>query len=1357
MPTAHFRNTADRRIGDGTYTYTFNPSGDVSGAEAEEVRYNFKLDYNNGSAVDLDKIQIWIEAPDGDRDRIYYNFPNANIFANDNDDHNDSDDSNDWDIDFDGRHQTSRTDDLSGAQVRGNWKLIIENDTGRTLDLDGLEVWVDYKRPEDYTITNLGILGTQQVGQPVQIRATIENVGDLYRFERVDIEYLVNGQVIGSSALLAGLLPGEDNVETELHTFDFVGANSVTARIVGSPDTITSNNSLTRTFNFEHNEPDLAVTDIRVTGNGEAGSTHYITADVTNVGNATHTGDILLEYYVGGDIIGTQTIGLAGLNVMLPGTENSETEAHFMSDAGLVDIEVRIANAGSDDYSSANDSLTTTFSFDAPDEAPDLAITDLRVIGGWDVGETVNLRAHIENNGDESWNVLSGLPYVEYFVRYEGESAWETVGGDALTGGSIVGFSEWVHTDFTLAQDGPFEVRVDVRGRDYESNTDNNTWREHAGHSRSDAPQKNIEDSASDVKLATFLARTVYGIDDIPDEWRDDSTVNGLGDDYTGYLDSVGFKVLTDRDFGDLFRPVDELAKFYGGDNADGDYEGGLFAGDQGLAFADSDKWQAQGLVAEGYDEDGKKTLTLTFRGTDGSDFLESLAGQAWTGDGLYDYYESMRPLIEAALAYANDSANGIEKVLVTGHSLGGATADAFAMVDAHRLKASVDLTVVALASPGVDLNFLTDTYFWKGMEGQHDTTDLFNGFSIHGEPFYIGVSHRIDPVTYPFLNPLDPTEKVPNQTLLTNLNMDDKLTAILTPNIDNDDLPGYNFGAGHNVGLYWANLSQIMSDPLKALHSGHRIIAGLSDYSQIEDLTGKTFGVFIEYAAYSSITGNPDDDGGNLALFGDDGRDFILGFSGDDVLYGEGGADLLSGGTGDDLIHGGAADDVIHGGDGYDVARYRGSFFDYAVQSDIEGSFSVTSNRAQDAGVDALSQIEALWFSDGMLAEGSFALDRVYDTANAQVWASFIETYDSEQVRTSREVIYDDGREEAITYANGVRSTRTISDLYDAYAWDRWDETYDADGTRTERIITYDDGRVSQTLYEEGMLVSTRTTDTANGFRWSMIDLVYEAGGHLQRTQVFDDGRLQEASFINGVPVLQTTTDVEDAYNWESRVEAYDDDGIRVERTISYDNGRLSQTTYEDGALFSTQTTDTENVYGWSQIDLLYGADGHLLRTQTYDDGRVEVASFVDRVPVSKTTTDVGDVYAWETRTEAFDDAGNRTERVITYDDGRVAQTAYEDGRLVSTQTTDTADVFIWATIDLSFDADGQLQRSQTYDDGLLEETSFIDGVRSSRTMTDVGDVYAWASYRDTFDGNGDQIDRVFTYDDGSTDAFLF
>lgn len=935
MGQAHFSNYSDRTIGTGTWSYSFNPSGDVAGATVTSVSFKLFIDYNNRSKVDLGDVDIWIEAPDGKRDNIYDNFDG---WGADTDDGNDSDGANDYDISFWGTDSKSRTPwGLDGAQVNGNWKLIVRNDTGKRLDLDFLEVWVDYDAPVDYRVSDIKILGTQQVGQPVLIQSTIENVGDKYKLEQVNIEYLVEGEVIGTSRLEAGLLPGDNNIETELHNFDKIGANEVEVRIVGGPDRNTSNNSRTETFYFDHNQADLAVTDIRVTGNGLAGSNHFITADVKNVGNATHTGEVLLEYLVGGDVIGTQTIGLGGANVMLEGTTNSETELHVFSEVGASEIEVRIANPKGSDYSSANDSYSETFSFAAPPEQPDLAVTDVRVIGGWHVGDEVNIRAHLENIGTEGWNLAAGSVQVEYFVKYENDATWTSVDTDSLTFGLPDGWSNWEDATFTLAEAGPFSVKVEISGNDAELSTDNNSWSEQAGHSREGNAQKTVANSADDVVLATLLARTVYGNLDIPDLYRAE-TINGLDDDYDAYLGTIGFDVLTDEDFGTDFRPVDELSEFR---------EGGLFVGDQGLASSDPEKWQAQGLVAVGDDGAGNRTLTLTFRGTDPEDTAEAALGQAWTGDGLHDYYESMRPLIDAALAYANDDANAIDKVLVSGHSLGGSTADAFAFVDAHRLDSDIDLTVVSLASAGLDMNFLHDTWLFKGMEGQFDPERVSDIFYDAPFSYYIGISHHIDAVTYPLLNPLF-LPKLPNQTLLTNVNIDSGLTSIRTPNMSNDDKPGFNFGAGHNAGLYWANLSQIMADDLMEHYSDQRLIVGLSDYGTVADIDEQAFSVFEDYIYYGD-DGN-DDDWGGKALEGSLHDDYILGFSGNDWLEGSFGQDLLSGGAGndtlkgewdDDILDGGAGDDRLNSGAGNDVVE-GGAGEDTLDYSEAFGSVDV-------------------------------------------------------------------------------------------------------------------------------------------------------------------------------------------------------------------------------------------------------------------------------------------------------------------------------------------------------------------------------------------------------------------------------
>ena len=910
--TATYYTGTDRSIGTGTWTYKFNPTGEVLGATVTEVRFKLFIDYNNGSKVDLGDVDIWLAAPDGTKEKVYVNFDE---WGSDTDDDNDSDGADDYDIHFietDGKAKVGNTvfDPLYNEDVNGYWSLIVENQTGKVLDLNYFGIWVDYDSPPDLKIMDIDILGTQEVGQPVLIEVWIENIGDEWYAAPITLEYLVEGKVIGTSVLPGGLLAGDNNYETDLHTFTKVGVNQVEVRVAGGTDNNKANNTRKEYFDFDHNEPDLTVSDIKVTGDGKGGSGHFITATIENIGNATYWDDVKLEYLVEGAVIGTQTIGIGPISGIPKGWSNDETEFHVFNYTGAVDVEVRIV--GSNDYDTGNDSLTETYFFGTPDEMADLVVSDVRVAGGWSKGDKVDFDVFIENVGDGGWNLLAGSPEVEYFVQYEGETNWQSVGTDTITLGLWSGGGGWQFNSFTLAQDGPFKVKAEVSGNDLEVSTTNNVWTEEFGHTREDVPQKTIVNSVEEVKLGMWLARTVYGDVDIPSGYRDTKTENGLNDRYDDYLKTQGFNVLTDEDFGDLYRPVDALSQFY---------SGGLFAGDVTGSIVDKDdpdSWQAQGLVAVGTDADGNKVLTLTFRGTDPKDFGEALTGQAWSHIGQYDYYESMRPLIDAALAYANDSKNGVDKMVVSGHSLGGSTADIFSIVDGHRLNKGVDLTVVSFASAGVHPGLLTYYPILKGMNGQYDPITMnTTGFQLNAPSYHIGISHALDPVTFPLANPTNPATKVPNQTLLLNVHLLEALTAIETPNIGTNDLPGYNFGAGHNGGLYWANVSQIMDDSLVEHLTSHRIIVGNSDYSKIPDMGGAEFGVFTEYVDYK--TPGDDDDKGSKFLFGDARDEYILGFSGDDLIRGNSGLDLLSGGKGNDSIYGGDDNDHISGGSGND------------------------------------------------------------------------------------------------------------------------------------------------------------------------------------------------------------------------------------------------------------------------------------------------------------------------------------------------------------------------------------------------------------------------------------------------------
>ncbi|WP_334165431.1 calcium-binding protein, partial [Phenylobacterium sp.] len=85
--------------------------------------------------------------------------------------------------------------------------------------------------------------------------------------------------------------------------------------------------------------------------------------------------------------------------------------------------------------------------------------------------------------------------------------------------------------------------------------------------------------------------------------------------------------------------------------------------------------------------------------------------------------------------------------------------------------------------------------------------------------------------------------------------------------------------------------------------------------------------------------------------------------------LQGGAGADTLKGGAGDDTLTGGADADTLVGGAGADTAVFSGARADYAVTLNGDGSITVTDNRQAGDGVDTLTGVEFLKFSDQTIA----------------------------------------------------------------------------------------------------------------------------------------------------------------------------------------------------------------------------------------------------------------------------------------------------------------------------------------------------------------------------------------------------
>ena len=108
---------------------------------------------------------------------------------------------------------------------------------------------------------------------------------------------------------------------------------------------------------------------------------------------------------------------------------------------------------------------------------------------------------------------------------------------------------------------------------------------------------------------------------------------------------------------------------------------------------------------------------------------------------------------------------------------------------------------------------------------------------------------------------------------------------------------------------------------------------------------------------------------------------DSLVGTASNDGIDGGAGNDTLAGGAGDDTIMGGAGTDTIDGGDGSDTALFRGARNRYAVTS--AGNALTVTDRVTGDGVDSLTNVEFLGFSDKLFQMGDSANNVMVGTAD--------------------------------------------------------------------------------------------------------------------------------------------------------------------------------------------------------------------------------------------------------------------------------------------------------------------------------------------------------------------------------------
>ncbi len=130
-------------------------------------------------------------------------------------------------------------------------------------------------------------------------------------------------------------------------------------------------------------------------------------------------------------------------------------------------------------------------------------------------------------------------------------------------------------------------------------------------------------------------------------------------------------------------------------------------------------------------------------------------------------------------------------------------------------------------------------------------------------------------------------------------------------------------------------------------------------------------------------------------------GPDSILDLSGTalsgvELVEGGYGSDLIIGSSGPDVIQGGRGNDLIDGGPGTDTVIYEGPYSGYQVELTSEGIRVAASTTKE--GIDLLSNIETIRFSDGHFSSGSFWPDD-YTNLKPIAVADSAETYEDNSV----------------------------------------------------------------------------------------------------------------------------------------------------------------------------------------------------------------------------------------------------------------------------------------------------------------------------------------------------------------------
>ena len=355
---------------------------------------------------------------------------------------------------------------------------------------------------------------------------------------------------------------------------------------------------------------------------------------------------------------------------------------------------------------------------------------------------------------------------------------------------------------------------------------------------------------------------------------------------------------------------------------ASGSFSGSTYTFRDGI-YVDTDSTNS--AVAHVYrgELDGQTTLAIGFRGTDEPGDLKDHVH-------FVDHFEQFQPLMAAIKGYADDPANGIDKVVLSGHSLGSAMVTT-AMAEEGWVNDPKYLGV-AIASHGTDVSVAAQA------PAQVDNLVNF----IHTQDFLV----------------LARENGLPANTIAGLLGTG----SLLGDEVDFE--PKARIGTdvwietGNAARLLQEATSGNFEDPITAEHRLGRYEADITTLAAHGELQPSDL-LTSNAPHYFAVGTDGNDFLAQDQLFDSEARnaDFFPTKDFDQHMYG---------GSGDDKLAGSGGNDFIDGGPGQDTAYFRGTAAQYSIST--QGGVTTVAETAPGGppdGTDTLVNVEALHFAD--------------------------------------------------------------------------------------------------------------------------------------------------------------------------------------------------------------------------------------------------------------------------------------------------------------------------------------------------------------------------------------------------------